>query len=77
MIKIVSTAQHAMFERAARDPDYAKERGIDQSLAQEAMDAHKADGAPKLPERATGKTRPKAVSLPPGKPVFLSSRRAD
>lgn len=76
-IKIVSAAQHAMFERAAKDPAYAKERGISQDLAQEAMDAHHAAGQPKLPDRAQSMPKRAAPTPATVKPLFLSSRRGD
>lgn len=40
-----------MLTRAATDAGYAQERGISQATAQSLLDAHKASGAPLLPER--------------------------
>jgi hypothetical protein len=73
-IKIVSAAQHAMLQKAASDPDYAKQRGISPDLAREAIEAHTAGGSLKLPDRVEAKAKPPA---PPKRPVFLQSRRAD
>lgn len=76
-MKITSAAQHAMFKRAAEDATYAKQRGITQELAREAMEAHRAAGEPNLPERAKA-----AVRAPQSRrgvigdmPMFLTSSR--
>lgn len=63
-----------MFTKAATDPDYAKQRGITQELAQQHLDAHKANGSPDLPERASAAAKP--VKHPSDvRPVFLQSVR--
>jgi hypothetical protein len=73
-VKIHSAAQLAMFTKAATDANYAKQRGISQELAQQHLDAHKANGNPDLPERATGTAKP--VKRPTdGRPIFLQSMR--
>lgn len=74
-IKIVSTAQHAMLEKAANDAAYAKQRGIDQELARASIEAHKANGAPKLPERVEPKTVAPRTTTKSDGPVFLTSNR--
>lgn len=76
-VKIVSAAQHAMFEKAASDPAYAKQRGISQDLAREALETHKANGAPKLPTRVTpDSVAPRAAKGSTNdRPQFLTSHR--
>jgi hypothetical protein len=64
-IKISSQAQHAMLERAAADPDYARSRGIDPQLAARSIEAHNSSGGPELPPRAApAPGKPKAASKP-------------
>ncbi len=73
-MKIDSAAQLTMFTKAATDPDYAKQRGITVELAQQHLDAHKANGQPSLPDRASN--APKGVKQPCDvRPIFLQSKR--
>jgi hypothetical protein len=73
-VKIHSAAQLAMFTKAARDPDYAKQRGITSELAQQHLDAHKANGEPSLPDRVS--SAPKGIKQPTDvRPIFLQSMR--
>jgi len=72
-IKIVSTAQHAMIEKAANDADYAAKRGIDQELAKQSLIDHAKQGAPKLPERVGPPTV--APRMGAEKATFLTSQR--
>jgi len=79
-VKIVSAAQHAMFTRAASDPAYAKERGILQALAQEAIDAHEKEGKPHLPDRVSASVpmkRGAKDSSRPDRPKYLTYPHAD
>ena len=74
-MKIRSAAQLAMFTKAAQDPDYAKQRGITPELAQQHLDAHKANGEPSLPDRVSV-APPKGVKQPSDvRPIFLQSMR--
>jgi hypothetical protein len=73
-IKIVSAAKHSMLTKAADDPAYARQRGIDPDLAKQSLLEHAKGGAPKLPDRV----EPKSVAPRAAKttmPVFLESRR--
>lgn len=73
-MKVHSAAQFVMFTKAATDPDYAKQRGVTQEMAQQHLDAHKANGNPVLPERISGAARP--MKRPSDdRPIFLESRR--
>lgn len=73
-MKIHSAAQLAMFTKAATDPDYAKQRGITQELAQQHLDAHKDAGSPNLPDRIGKAAKP--VKQPSDvRPIFLQSMR--
>lgn len=74
-MKIVSQAQLAMFQKAAANPDYAKSRGIAQSLAQDHLDAHKKAGSPMLPDRVVSLTSQKTKSSAPTPPKLLQSTR--
>ena len=46
-----SRAQHDMLTRVVKDVRYAKERGIEQTAAQQMLDAHAKAGSPALPDR--------------------------
>lgn len=72
-MKIASQAQHDMFKKCVADPDYAKSRGIDADMAQQFLDAHKADGAPPLPQRAAAPSSSPGADKAP--PKLLQSRR--
>lgn len=77
-MKIHSSAQLAMFTKAAADADYAQQRGISQELAQQHLDAHAAAGSPSLLDRAEprAKAAPKAKAQPADvRPIFLQSMR--
>jgi hypothetical protein len=76
-VKIHSTAQLAMFTKAAADPDYASSRGISQEMAQQHLDAHKQAGEPDLPERAARKLSAAATQKPAAisRPTYLQSQR--
>ena len=73
-MKILSEAQRQMFERAASDESYAKLRGITSEMARDALNAHKANGGPKLPDRINPQRRTLAVK-PSKAPRLLQSMR--
>lgn len=56
-MKFASEAQRAMFSKCAADPDYAKARGIDPAMAQQALADDEQAGNPKLPERVMPQTQ--------------------
>lgn len=63
-----------MFEKAVGDPDYARQRGITADVAKQFLDAHKADGSPRLPGRAVVKAA-QSTPAPKHTVTYLSSRR--
>lgn len=71
-MKISSQAQLAMFTKAASDADYADSRGISQELAQQHLDAHKANGEPDLPPRSASDLYPRRLNK---MSIFLKSQR--